>query len=465
MAHAQLSPSGWARWSACPGSVAACQDLPDSTSPYADEGTAAHAILERVLQARYAVFGALSFSPSTFLGERVNVAEEGAEPRLVTVDQEMVEHVETVAAYVETRRQEMAAVDPASPFPAPVMIFSERRVSPEWAIGSPDCAGTADVILISDAEVEVIDLKYGRGVLVEPGTRDEPNGQLMLYLLGVLGEWRRKPMQTCRVTIAQPRAPHPDGPIRSLAGLDGTAISRFATRARLAVQAIDAVPDLRQATEHGCRWCRARPTCREHSRWSLEAIGAPTQTEQAAFLDDVTAFATTQPADLEPEELVRVLRAADLLRGYLTSVEEWAHERLTKGTAPAALSAAYKLVNGRSQRRWLDANDDSIASALMKIRWKDPATEKTTGLGKRDIYAEALKSPTQIEALLKTAAKQGGFTSVHWDAFNRLVVKPEGTLQLAPITDNRPAAGTKDPEVLFAGPAPVAPIIDNPFAL
>lgn len=463
MAHAQLSPSGWARWSSCPGSVRACQDLPDSTSPYADEGTAAHDVLERTLNARYAVFGDVAFSPSTFLGERVNVANEGEEPRLVTVDQEMVEHVETVAAYVEAKRQTMAAASHKGT--APVLVVPERRVSPEWAIGSPDCNGTADVILISDAEIEVIDLKYGKGVLVEPGTPEEPNGQLMLYLLGALGEWRLQPGQTCRVTIAQPRAAHPDGPIRSLAGIDEEAVGWFATRAKLAVQAVEQVPDLRLASEHGCRWCKAKPTCRAFSQWSLDAIGAPTDTGKASFLDDVTAFATGSPADLDPEELVRVLRSADLFRGYLSAVEDWAHEHLTKGTAPAALAAAYKLVNGRSQRRWMDANDDSIASALTKIRWKDPATEKTTGLGKKDIYTEALKSPTQIEGLLKAAAKQGGFTSTHWEAFNRLVVKPEGKLQMAPITDSRPAAGTKDPEVLFTGPAPVAPLIHNPFAI
>lgn len=461
MAHAQLSPSGWGRWSVCPGSVAACAGLPDSTSPYADEGTAAHTILERVLQGRYTIFGLSTFSAAQFVGERVNVADEGEEPRLVTVDDAMAEHVDTVADYVERRRQEMAAAGTHNGFPGPVLVNAERQVSPQWALGTHDCAGTADVILVSDHEVEVIDLKYGRGVVVEPGTHEDPNGQMMLYLLGALGEWRPRPDQdqTYRVTVAQPRAPHEAGPIRSLMGITPADTTDFVERVTRAIAAVEKTPDLRVASEHGCRFCKARPTCKVHAQWALQSIGAPSDLDRATFLDEVTAFSTTPPGDLTPEAIVKLLDAADLVRGFLTAVEEWAHGQLTKGTAPSALSAAYKLVEGRSQRRWVEGNDDSIASALTRIRWKDPVTEKTTGLGKRDVYEEKLRSPTQIEGLLKKAAKgaSGAITATHWEAFNRLVTKPEGRMQLAHITDSRPAAGAKDPAVMFGGDVPAAP--------
>lgn len=42
MAHGILSPSGWNTWGHCPGSVWLSKDLPESTSPYAEEGTKAH---------------------------------------------------------------------------------------------------------------------------------------------------------------------------------------------------------------------------------------------------------------------------------------------------------------------------------------------------------------------------------------------------------------------------------------
>lgn len=50
MAHAQLSPSSAERWITCPGSVALCRNLPDSSSSYADEGTAAHDLAAKCLE-------------------------------------------------------------------------------------------------------------------------------------------------------------------------------------------------------------------------------------------------------------------------------------------------------------------------------------------------------------------------------------------------------------------------------
>ena len=40
--HAFCSPSGWDRWSACPGAPALEEQEPDVNSPYAAEGTLAH---------------------------------------------------------------------------------------------------------------------------------------------------------------------------------------------------------------------------------------------------------------------------------------------------------------------------------------------------------------------------------------------------------------------------------------
>jgi Protein of unknown function (DUF2800) len=50
MAHAELSPSSAERWMTCPGSVAACRDIPDTSSTHADEGTAAHHIAAACLE-------------------------------------------------------------------------------------------------------------------------------------------------------------------------------------------------------------------------------------------------------------------------------------------------------------------------------------------------------------------------------------------------------------------------------
>jgi hypothetical protein len=447
MAHAQLSPSGWARWSRCPGSVAACDGLPDTSNAYSDEGTAAHAVLEHVLEIRYGgVFPDPDYKAESFIGERVNVANEGDEPRIVVVDADMAEHVQTVVDYVARRVHELSAT-------GPVMVHPEVKVAPAKALGTEDCGGTADVVIVSDAELEVVDLKYGRGRVVEIGTPDLPNGQLMLYLLGAMESWWEQPGQGFRITIAQPRAPHADGAIRSLA-LGPDEVTCFVSAAQVVLANLDAAPGLRVAGEEQCQWCKAKRTCRAYAEWSSAGVGAPTDWAGPEAFATATLYATQDPATLDDDELVGILQHADIYRGFLNAVEEWAHEAMVKGTAPAVLSSTFKLVNGRSQRKW-DGTEETIAEHLKKIRWRSPEG-KTTGLGKREIYNEALKSPTQIEKLLKSA--KALLSQTHWDAFNRLVTKPEGSLQLVPVTDPRPPAAPKDPAVMF----PTMPVADAP---
>jgi hypothetical protein len=445
MAHASLSPSGWDRWATCPGSVSACEGLPDSTSSYADEGTAAHWVLEQCLLERYSGFGDPNTPASNYLGRSVNTADDGQEARHVVVNQEMVEHVQSVLDYVAARK---AALEGAST--SPVIVLPETRVNPSWALGTDACKGTADVALISDQEIEIIDLKYGRGVVVEVGTQEEPNGQFMLYLLGVLANYRLKVGQVARITVAQPRAGHRAGPIRSLT-IGEPEISTFIRQAKTAIAAATVgtcAP--RVASAKGCKFCRASSTCKTYAVFAGAAIGAPTAFEHASFMDDLRAFASRDPSqDLTPAELVKILEGADLMRGFLHTIEEHAHNLLVNGAAPPDLQAAFKLVQGRSTRTWLGENEDSTIAALLKIRWKDPVTEKTTGLKKTAVLVEKLRSPSQVETILKSAAKGATLTDTHWEAFKRLVVKPEGKLQMVHVTDPRPAVRTKDPEAMF----------------
>ena len=47
--HSVLSPSGAHRWMRCPGSIAAESGMPDTSSKYAAEGTAAHELASKCL--------------------------------------------------------------------------------------------------------------------------------------------------------------------------------------------------------------------------------------------------------------------------------------------------------------------------------------------------------------------------------------------------------------------------------
>jgi hypothetical protein len=473
--HRRLSPSGAERYLWCLGSIYATDGIIDRGSSYADEGSGAHCLLEVVVLEKYDIFGDGKANCYTHIGRRFNVADEGKEPVFITVDMDMANHVQTVVDYIDRRVQEMS-VGPNGERTR-VEVYAERKVSPYWILKSHEHDGTADVTLVSPYEVEVVDLKFGRGVVVEVGTRERPNPQFMLYTVGAV-EGIKLDGLTFSITAAQPRAYHQDGPIRSLRGLTAGDILGFATwfKERVALIKPDAP---RTASEEACRFCKAKKggqrkdgtmatPCRTYVEWASQEVGAPTSYDKASFMAEIQAFATRNPQELTPAEAVRILKGTDILKGMLIAVEEWAHEAL-KGDAPPELAAAYKLVRGRSQRRWVFENEESILKDLTgKLRWKDPVTGKTTGLGKKVLVTEKLKSPTQVELLLKAEAQNNeNFTSTHWEAFKRLVTKPEGSLQLAPISDERenavPRGAAMFTSVAGMAPPPIVAPQDSPI--
>jgi len=353
MSHAPLPPSGWDRWSVCPGSVEAEKGLPDTTSPYADEGTAAHIVLENVLRNKYVNRAKTDDHPGNYIGKQINVADEGQEPRHVTVNQEMVDAVATVVQYIKERVDDMRLF-------GPVEVRAEERVNPGKVIGSDHLYGTADVTLVSDYLIELIDLKYGRGIVVEV----KNNGQLGLYMLGVLAEYgfpNQIKVPQYRLTIAQPRAWHPDGPIRSQEWKRQDAID-FTALAADAVRAV--TPDApRVGGEKACRWCKAKPTCPEAMQAAGDAIGAP-RLDQAEVLQ---AFASASVDRLTPAQIVQILHGADFVKGFLTAVEEYAHAQLKSGNAPPEIASAYKLVEGMTRRAWVKEAQESIIKAIQAI--------------------------------------------------------------------------------------------------
>lgn len=85
--HAKLSPSSASRWMACPGSVARCEGLPDESSKFADEGTAAHDLAARCLTD--------GSDAQAHVSETIQAGE-----RTFVVDLDMATHVQTYVQYV-----------------------------------------------------------------------------------------------------------------------------------------------------------------------------------------------------------------------------------------------------------------------------------------------------------------------------------------------------------------------------
>lgn len=172
----------------CPGSVTLIKELtlPETDEPsYRAEGTAMHE----------AAAWALNNGGEAW--ELVGMAFKG-----VTLTAEMAEAVGVYLDYVR-------------PLGAATQTFGV-----EYHVSSPVHPlfyGTADYWALADHTLHVVDLKGGKGIVVDP----EENPQLKYYAFGVIESLERERSyqidanMPVKLTIAQPRAFHQSGAVRS----------------------------------------------------------------------------------------------------------------------------------------------------------------------------------------------------------------------------------------------------------
>lgn len=174
--HSIPSPSSAEATSLCPGRVIfAAENKPNEA---AAEGTAAHYLSEQFLSH--------GTPPEAAIGQVMAV--DGFD---IPVTSEMVKYVR-------------AYTDAVSLVPGQRLI--EQSFNLQDVIGFP-MRGSADVVVINGALIEVIDLKFGRGVQVEA----KENLQLALYAAGACREFDLvDDFKTVRMTIHQPRRNHID---------------------------------------------------------------------------------------------------------------------------------------------------------------------------------------------------------------------------------------------------------------
>lgn len=156
--HALLSASGASRWLKCPPSARLEDELPDTTSEFAKEGTVAHEVCEILLRKH---LGLIAKATAT---KNINKLKKD-DP----FSDEMIDYANDYIDYITEKTKSDDAV-----------ILVEEQL--DFSKYVPEGFGTGDCIIVQDGVLTIIDFKYGKGVSVSA----EDNPQMMLYALGAV---------------------------------------------------------------------------------------------------------------------------------------------------------------------------------------------------------------------------------------------------------------------------------------
>ena len=364
--HALLGASSSARWLVCTPSARLEALFPDEQSPYAAEGTVAHDLAESILRHKL---------------------EGKKAPKL---DDYSTEMIEAVTRYVDICEEKVNEARARSS-DAEAMIEARLDFS-RWV---PDGFGTGDMVIVADGIMEVIDLKYGKGVPVSA----IENTQMRLYALGAydINEFLYD-VKSVRMTIVQPRLDSISTDEMDLEELLdwGEEIKPIAQRA------------FRGEGEctpcDYCNFCKARHTCR-----------ALADTCLTAFYQDGGKLNQL----LTDSEVSDILAMKDLITKWIKGVYDFAYEKALSGEKQWP---GYKLVEGTSRRTITDP--EAAAKTLLNNGYKE-----------KDIF-----KPRELEGitnLQKVLGKKG--VTEYLEAY---IDKPEGKPTLVPDSDKRPAINT-----------------------
>lgn len=407
--HARLAPSSGHRWGPgrCPASVNRQEGLPDVSTEASIEGDAAHLVLNGLL-----TDDPDGPDPVAFLAAVKLIGPEGEA------------HVRAALDYVRD---------------GDMVYLSEHKVNPGTMLDRDDCWGTLDIqrYLDPEEEVEIADYKHGF-VIVEP----EENYQLILYALGVLAAWPPffgRPKRF-KLTIIQPRAPHPDGPIRSWVVDTQDLLNVWAPRFKAAARATDA--DMNPATVPGghCRDCKVHATCREARDHAASVVLGSPYTGDETPVEVLTEGLLQDQGTLSAGEIGIILENAALVRAWLKAVEKAGMERYLAGTPIPGT----KVVEGRGSRAWGEQEGEDRADTFARVT---KALRSLTCVDKKKVpkscvLTESLVSPAQAEKRIKPKVSKRT-----WEKVQSLIHKKPGAKVLVPDTDKRPAVAMAAREI------------------
>lgn len=365
--HALLCASGSKRWLSCPPSARLEENFPDNETEAAQEGTLAHSIAEVNLNAYLA-------------DTDVSLPEEITASRFYS--KSMLDYV---AEYTDLGIEK---INTALKLDKDAHIAVEQKI--DYGGWAQEGFGTGDLVIITGDYIEIVDLKYGKGVPVSA----TGNTQMRMYALGLYDEfyWLYG-FEKVRMTIVQPRnggISEEEISIEELLNWGKTVVK---PKARLAFKGEGEL-----CAGKWCRFCRAAKRCRAYADYCMELA-------RLDFKD---------PDLLTDEELAESLRRIDDLVKYANNLKHYALAQALSGN----VLPGFKLVEGRSSRKYTDAE-----AVIERLIFADYAPE--------DYFKpQELKSLTE---LTKSIGKKAVDT-----VLSDLIIKPPGKPALVPEDDPRP---------------------------
>ena len=348
--HAKLSASGSERWMRCTGSIKAEEGYPETTSVFAEEGTAAHELAELCLTQGQPA--------SYFIGQQL------PESNAITVTQEMADYVQIYIDYVKQL--------------GGIQMYEQRVDFSAWV---HEGFGTSDAIVIDGNTLHVVDLKYGQGVKVYA----DNNSQAQLYALGALNDYGMVyEIDQLVIHIVQPRLDHIDvsEPIYV------HELFKFGEYARMKAEEALSDEAKRVAGEKQCQFCKAKASCPELKRFTEQTILA--SFEQ---IDEMP-----QADKLTDAELRAALDNKKLIMSWLDAVEALVMNKLNSGEG----FEGYKLVEGRSLRDWTD--EEVAKSTLTELLGEQAYVKKLISVAQ----AEKVLGKSHVGAIASLVSKPAG---------------------------------------------------------
>lgn len=379
------APSAAKRWLSCPQSALITPMYPNDESDASLKGDYEHSVMEDTL-----TWGVV---PSD-------------------VSHDLTEYMLDLLAYVKERKEWHGPS---------VRVFVEQELD----IPETGEFGTADIILVSDKGIEVIDYKSGY-VAVDV----KMNAQMLTYLLGVIGKHGER--KYYRVSVYQPYFDHVDGPLRHFEPKEDD-IEWF----RKEIAYSMANEDECKAGKH-CKetYCPHRGACqpfREYIARDLalgwfpsEVRGMPDD-DLAKALDDSEVLAGYR-SELRGEAMRRIVNMGRHIGGF----------KVVKGKRQRAVTKPYELVHAVHDDlgcKWAISLFPDLSPYLSSLSFP---------MAKDDGALKFLGTPKHIEDVIKEYAKQhnlprGGWKAIYDNVVAKYIRDTVGGLTLEKAIDGREA--------------------------